>query len=895
MVEALAISTRIHMRRTLVTAIALALAGTGPVLAAQQKTAPVSAPEVKDATTQLPRTVRPTHYDIAVVPDAQALRFDGHVAITLDVLAPTQSITLNAVDMTFTNTSLADAARKPLTPTVSIDSEAQTATFGFDKPLAPGRYTLVTDYTGKIGTQANGLFAIDYDTKAGKKRALYTQFENSDARKFVPSWDEPNYKATFTLTATVPAKQMAVSNMPVTETKDLGNGTRRVTFGQSPKMSTYLLFFSLGDFERATTKLGETEVGVVTQSGLIDQAKFAMESSADVLREYNDYFGVKFPLPKLDNVASPGSSQFFGAMENWGAIYTFEHTLLLDPAFSTQSDKQRVYSVAAHEIAHQWFGDLVTMSWWDDLWLNEGFATWMAGRTTAKLHPEWNTRLNTVEGREGAMSRDAVASTHPVVQHVETVEQASQAFDAITYQKGGAVIRMLEGFVGESAWRQGVRNYMKAHAYGNTESDDLWREVQAAAGKPILDIAHDFTLQPGVPLIRVESASCDGGTTTVKLIQGEFTKDRPDKTPLKWRVPVIAQAGGESVRTVVEGTATLSVPGCGPLVVNAGQSGYYRTLYTQPQFDAIRNGFAKLAPIDQLGLMGDAWALGMAGLRPATDYLELASATPIDADPKIWGGIAAQLASLDDYYRGDEPRQKKFRAFAVSTLSPLFQRVGWEAKPGEADPVTILRTQLIDILSALGDPSVINEARRRYVASATHPAAIPAALRKTILGVVALHADAQTWDRLHASAKAETTPLMKDEYYALLSSVEDRALAQRALDLALTGEPGETNSAHMLSIVAARHPELAFDYAVAHREQVNTKVDTTSLSRYYPRLANNSLDAATVTKLREFADKYIAAGSRRATDTAVANIEYRIKVRNERLPTITAWLEKRGG
>ncbi|GAB3388713.1 M1 family metallopeptidase [Lysobacter fragariae] len=884
------------MRRTLVTAIALALAGTGPVLAKPASgSAPSTAPEMRDATTQLPRTVRPTHYDLTVVPHADSMRFDGHVAITLDVLEPTTAITLNAVDMVFANTTLAGASRSTLTPEVSIDAEAQTATFGFREPLAPGRYTLTTDYTGKIGTQANGLFAIDYDTKAGKKRALYTQFENSDARKFMPSWDEPNYKATFTLTATVPSNQLAVSNMPAVATKDLGNGTRQVKFGQSPRMSTYLLFFSVGDFERAATKLGNTEVGVVTQSGLVDQAKFALESSVDVLREYNDYFGTPYPLPKLDNVASPGSSQFFGAMENWGAIFTFEHTLLLDPTISTQSDKQRVYSVAAHEIAHQWFGDLVTMSWWDDLWLNEGFATWMAGRTTAKLHPEWNTKLGTVNGRESAMSRDAVASTHPVVQHVETVEQASQAFDSITYQKGGAVIRMLEGFVGESAWREGVRNYMKAHAYGNTVSDDLWREVEAAAGKPILDIAHDFTLQPGVPLVRVESVACDGNTTTVKLTQGEFTKDRPDKQPLRWRVPVIAQAGGETVRTVIEGgSATLDLPGCGPVIVNAGQSGYYRTLYSQPQFAAIRNGFAKLDPIDQLGLMGDAWALGMAGLRPATDYLELARATPVDADPKIWGDIADQLSGLDDYYRGDTARQEKFRAFAIRTLSPVFKRVGWEAKAGEADPVAILRTQLIGVLASLGDAPVIEEARRRYAASATDADAMPTALRKTILGVVATHADALMWDKLHAAALAETTPLVKDQFYGLLSSAEDPALATRALELALSPEPGETNSARMISIVASHHPELGFDFAATHRELVDTKIDTTSISRYYPGLASGSLDPATIEKLRDFAGKHIAASSRRATDTAVANIEYRIKVRSERLPAIDAWLDKHG-
>lgn len=887
------------MRRFLVSAIALALAGNCvTAMAAAPASVATASTAVSSTTTQLPRNVRPTHYEIAITPHAQSLTFDGQVTITLDVLEPTATITLQAVDMTFASAKLSPAIGKgkAVAAKVGVDADAQTATFTFDKPLAVGSYRLSMDYTGKIGTQANGLFAIDYDTRAGKKRALFTQFENSDARRMIPSWDEPSHKATFTLEATVPSGQMAVSNMPAAESTDLGNGLTRVRYAQSPKMSTYLLFFSLGDFERATAMHGQTEVGVVTQKGVIDQARFALDSSVDVLREYNDYFGTPYPLPKLDNVASPGGSQFFSAMENWGAIFTFEHTLLLDPSISTQSDKQRVFSVAAHEIAHQWFGDLVTMSWWDDLWLNEGFATWMASRTTQKLHPEWNTRLYAVGGREGAMSRDAVATTHPVVQHVETVEQASQAFDAITYQKGGAVIRMLEGYVGEDAWREGVRNYMKAHAYGNTVSDDLWREVQAAAGKPILDIAHDFTLQPGIPMIRVESATCNAGKTTLTLTQGEFTKDRPDKQPLKWRVPVIAQAvGGEPVRTIVEGgSGTLEVPGCGAVVVNAGQSGYYRTVYAPKQFAAIKGDFARLEPIDQLGLMNDVWALGLAGVQSPTDYLDLVKATPRDADPQIWGDIAGSLHALNDYYRGDEVRQAKFRRFAIAQLAPVFARVGWEEKAGEADPVKILRTELIDTLSALGDTQVIAEAQRRYAAQASDPSAAPAALRKTILAVVARHADAATWDQLHAAAQAEKTPLVKDELYAMLSSSEDKALAQRALELALTDEPGATNSAGMIRTVAGLHPELAFDFAVAHREQVDAKVDSTSRSRYYPGLANGSLDAATVEKINAYAKAYVAAGSRRAADTAVANVIYRLKVRNERLPAVDAWLRKHG-
>ena len=244
-------------------------------------------------------------------------------------------------------------------------------------------------------------------------------------------------------------------------------------------------------------------------------------------------------------------------MENWGAIFSFEYILLVDPSISTQADRQTIFSVAAHEISHKWFGDLVTMAWWDDLWLNEGFASWMAGRTTEKLHPEWNTALGAVENRDEAMARDALATTHPVVQHIETVEQASQAFDAITYQKGEAVIRMLEGYVGATAWRAGVRRYMQRHAYGNTVSDDLWRAMEASAGKPITAIAHDFTLQPGVPLITVGESTCSGGASRVRLTQGEFSKDQPDKKPLAWRVPVILRSvgGGEPVRTLVSGGA----------------------------------------------------------------------------------------------------------------------------------------------------------------------------------------------------------------------------------------------------------------------------------------------------------------------------------------------------
>ena len=884
------------MRKSLVSAIALALAvSAGSTLAMPAQTVqplPLQTP------TQLPRNVRPTHYAVSITPHAAKMDFDGQVTVDVQVFKPSTSITLNAAGMRFSSVTLSPASGKgaAMPARIAVDEKTQTATFSFAKTIAPGSYKLAMDYVGTIDTQANGLFAIDYPTASGQKRALFTQFENSDARRFIPSWDEPSYKATFDLTVTVPADEMAVSNMPVASKIAIGNGLEKVSFETTPKMSTYLLFFGLGDFDRVTTTSDGTQIGVVMQKGKAAQAAFTLESAKTILHDYNQYFGIKYPLPKLDNIAAPGSSQFFSAMENWGAIFTFEYAMLLDPSFSTQGDKIEVFNTVAHEMAHQWFGDLVTMNWWDNLWLNEGFASWMAERETEKVHPEWNTVLDTVGTREAAMSVDAVATTHPIVQKIDTVEQASQAFDTITYSKGEAVIRMLEAYVGPENWRRGVHDYLKAHAYGNTVSDDLWHAMDGVVpGKHLTQVAHDFTLQPGVPLIKVDSALCSDGATTVKLTQGEFTKDRPNKQPLRWHVPVIAEVVGNAPSsTLVDGTATMTLKGCGPVLVNAGQTGYYRTLYAPAQLAALKRDFNRLAPIDQLGLMSDTWAESMAGLEPVSDFLDMAKATPADAAPAIWAEVAGSLTALDDYYRGDKVRQDRFRAYAVAQLKPVFARVGWNAKPDESTSTALLRTQLIGALSQLGDADMLKEVQRRYDAQATDPKAVPPALRKTLMFIVAQHADAATWNKLHAEARAETSPVMKDRMYSMLSVAEDKALAQRALDLALTSEPGATNSAGMIAGVAWQHPEMAYDFAIAHRAQVSKLVDATSSARYFPALGGSSFDPGMIAKIKAY-EATIDPSARRPAKAVIANIEYRMMIRKDRLPAVDAWLAKNGG
>ncbi|HEY1146944.1 MAG TPA: M1 family metallopeptidase [Pseudoduganella sp.] len=854
----------------------------------------LSSAAIAGTTTQLPQHTRPTHYSIALKPDAANAAFSGRVKITMQVAKPTRSLTLNAVDLAITSAEIGAAKGKQAASAIKPDNEHQTVTLEFARPLSAGKHELTIDYSGKINSQASGLFYLDYDSAGDKKRALYTQFEAADARRMFPSWDEPAFRTTFSVEATVPAAQMAVSNMPIADSKDLGDGTKLVRFATTPRMSTYLLFFGMGDFERATRQSGKTELGVVTVRGRLPQAQFVLDSSDAVLREYNDYFGAPYPLPKLDNVAAPGRSNFFGAMENWGAIMSFETFLLLDPAVATQSDRQNAFSIAAHETAHQWFGDLVTMRWWDDLWLNESFASWMAARTTARLHPEWQTSLDKVAARNAAMERDALSTTHPIVQHVATVEEAHSAFDEITYEKGESVIGMLENYVGEDAWRNGVRSYIKANAYGNAESHQLWKHIEKAAHQPVTAIAHDFTLQPGVPLLRVESQACEGGQTRVTLTQSEYSKDKRDKRALTWRVPVLAQTVGSKapVRVLVNnGKASLTLPGCGPVLANAGQAGYYRVLYAPAAYGALASSFATLDPIDQLGFMTDTWALGISGYQPASDFLALVKAAQPDAPSQVWLKAAEVLETLKYYARDDAARSKAVSTFAIARLSPVMQHVGWDAAEGEPAPRAILREQLIRVLGSQGDPAVVAEARRRYQASLAGDAkALPPELRRVVLHVVAQHADAATWDQLHDAARAEQSSIVKNDLYMLLGAAADPMLARRALELALSGEPAATTASGIIGAVAGNHSELAFDFALANMDKVNGLVDVPSRAGYYSRLASGSTRADTIAKLQAFADANLAASARGPVATAVSRIQFRIDAIRDRMPAVESWL-----
>jgi aminopeptidase N len=855
----------------------------------------------------LPTNVVPDRYEITIRPNAEKLTFAGQEKIAVTVRSATDRIVLNAADIAFQHVGLtaqpqtaapgmaASHAIRAWTPTVTLDKAQQTAAFVFDHPLAPGRYTLSLDYTGVIYEQASGFFALDYTGDKGKQRALFTQFENSDARRLIPSWDEPGVKSVFSLTVDGPVDQMAVSNMPVKESVVLsggkaGEGYQRTQFADTPKMSSYLLFLALGDFERIHRMVGKTDVGVVVRRGKTAQAQFALDAATQILPFYNDYFGTPYPLPKLDFIAGPGQSQFFAAMENWGAIYYFDYALLIDPKLSTEADKQNVYVDIAHEMAHQWFGDLVTMAWWDDLWLNEGFASWMENKTTDRFHPEWKIWLQTKAGEQSAMRTDSRNGSHPVITPIHDVFAAANAFDSITYQKGHSVIHMLEGYVGEDVFRQGVRNYIAHHAYGNTVTDDLWTEIDAVSPKKITGIAHDFTLQAGVPLV-----SAAQGKAGVTLIQGRFGADAASKAPRTWRTPVTVGGLGAPWRTLVSAEAPIAkaAPASATPVLNAGQTGYFRSRYS-PELEArIVAVFPSLAAEDQLGLVYDSRALGEAGYAPLSDFMVVARQAQDAQEPVVLRALINQLDATDENYKG-LPTQAAFRVFARARLAPAFVRLGWDARPGEADNAALVRGTLLSTLGKFDDPAVIAEARRRFAVLLANPDSLRGASRLTVLQIVAAHADAATWDQLHALAQTSTESTDRSRLYTYLAISHDPALADKALALALTKEPPPTDAPNLISGVAGVFPEKAYDFAIAHRAEVDALVEPTSRTSFYAGLAAGALSPTIVPKLRAFAGTVPASALPVITRT-IATINYRLEIIAKRLPAVDRWLAAHPG
>ena len=748
----------------------------------------------------LPPNVKPTRYQLTLEPNLGDFTFTGEETVDIEVLEATDEITLNSAEIAIQSCTVSAGGQAPTSPRdIVFDQANETVTLKLDNEVPAGPARLEMRFTGELNDRLRGFYRSHYRDVDGNEQYLATtQFEATDARRAFPCWDEPSLKATFDVTLVISAELVAVSNMPVADQREVRPGVTAFRFEESPVMSTYLLAFVVGDLAKVERKAADgTLIRVWTTRGKEEQGRYALETSVDLLAYFNDYFGIPYPLPKLDHLAIPDFAA--GAMENWGAITYREIALLIDERDSSAGSRQRVASIISHEMAHMWFGDLVTMAWWSDLWLNESFASWMGDKAVDHLFPEWEmwTQFLTADTNR-ALSLDGLKNSHPIEQEVNNPAEIGQLFDAISYSKGASIIRMLEHFMGEDPFRAGLHQYLTAHEHANARTQDLWSALGDASGLPVVEIMDTWVKQTGYPVLEVETAR-HADAIDVSVKQKKFAYEgilgAPDEDTL-WRVPVgVRTASDAEPRSVVmEGRqSTVRVepaPYGSPdewIKVNPLQTGFYRVRYPADELskltEPIRNRV--LPASDRLGLQNDAYALARAGHIPATDFLTIAESYRDETDASVCADLAANLGGVD-VLLWDEPFYDRAQAFGRSIFQPIAERIGWDAKRGEGHLDALLRSTVLSQLGGYGDEATLQEARARFEAYLEDRAKVHPDIRAVVLGLTAQRGDRSTYDAMwqqHGNVPMEEekvrllVALSKFEQPELLAQTLQRSLS----------------------------------------------------------------------------------------------------------------------
>jgi aminopeptidase N len=836
---------------------------------------------------KLPKQVRPTDYAIWIKPDVKKLTFAGHETVRLKVEQATSQLILNAADLTV-NDAQVDGKTIPKRA-IKFDAKNELLTITVPGELTPGEHTLALKFTGTINQFGRGLFYGKYQEQGtgSKKVFLGTQFEATDARRLFPCWDEPVFRARFQLTTVVPQNWMAVSNMLVASEKKVTAG-REVEFQPTPLMSSYLVVFCAGEFDAVESEVDGVKLRITTTKGKAESARYALEVTAQILHYYNEYFGVPYPLPKLDQLAIPGG--FGGAMENWGGITYYETALLFDSANSSAATKQRVYEVIAHEVAHQWFGDLVTMAWWDNLWLNEGFASWMGTKCTARFNPQWEVWLEknlprdparrTGIVKEQAMEGDARATTHPIQQKIETEAEANNAFDDITYKKGQSFLRMLESFLGEEPFRDGIRRYIEAHKYSNSTTADLWNAWSEASGKPVGDIAAGWTEQPGFPVVKVKREA----NNKVALSQERFTINFKDNSNLTWKIPLTYMIDGQSAPATLlmsEKTVTLEdVPADRALKLNVEGAGNYRVAYDEASWKLLLATLPGMNVPDQVNLLSDAWAFVQEGRQPLSFYTDLVDRLSASTALAVRDQISNAFDSIDHLLAGTAG-QETFRRYARGVLRPILDAFGLQPKAGEPVTASLLRASLVQQLGLFGDEDVIKTCRQNFDNYLKNPVNIPPDLRAPTFAIVMRYGDATTWQKLHELGLKTSSTEDKQYYYDALAFATDPKLIQKSLAITLTDELPTSRAIFMVPKVAREsdRPDLAWEFAKKNVKPLVAKVDVLNANSYLPSLFTFFFDPARIEELKTFAKKSLSEASRKPVEIASDEIQFRAEFR----------------
>lgn len=723
--------------------------------------------------------VSPKNYEITLEPNFKNFTFAGKEKILVEISKPTDTIVMNAAELTMRGCQVVRKG-KTLLAKHKLDEKKEELTLKFLEKIS-GKVVLEIDFTGVLNDRLLGFYRSEYEEKGRKRILATTQFEAADARRAFPCWDEPEAKATFDVSLILDKSLMAISNMPVVSKKKVGKKVL-LKFARTPIMSTYLLYLGVGDFEHVEDKLGKVSIRVVTTKGKKEQGRLALEFVKKFLSYYQEYFGIAYPLPKLDLIALPDFAS--GAMENWGAITFRESALLFDPSSSSKATKQHIAEIIAHEIAHQWFGNLVTMKWWNDLWLNESFATFMATKAVDHFYPEWDFWDQfIISSVNEAFSLDALKASHPIDVEIKKPSQIREIFDDISYDKGGSVLRMLEDFIGEENFRAGLKKYLTKHKFGNATTEDLWDSLAEVSKKPVREMMNAWVKQVGYPVI--EAAQND---SRVSLTQKRFLLDEGSAKET-WLIPLSVKMRDRFLSKLMSRKSEdIRLEGSSDwFKINSGQKGFYRVDYNQDALEKLKDLVEerRLDNVDRWGIQNDLFALCVAGKITFRRYLDFIRSYFQEDDYLVSADIAGSLYFAYLVSSGESFWQS-IQEYGKEYFEKIFSRLGWDAKDGEKHTDALLRSFVINALGRFGHEEILAEAKRRFEKFVKEPNSLNPDLRSTVYSLVAWGGDEKTFEMLTNFYRKAQTQEEKVRFLAALGGFQDGNILAKTLDFSLS-------------------------------------------------------------------------------------------------------------
>jgi aminopeptidase N/puromycin-sensitive aminopeptidase len=835
---------------------------------------------------RLPETVRPESYTLTLTPDLKSATFAAVESIDVMIEKPTASITLNAAEISF-QTVTVTAAGKRQTASVLPDSQKQQATFNFPEQVAAGKATLAIAYTGILNSELRGF----YLSKTARRNYAVTQFESTDARRAFPSFDEPALKATFDISLVVDAGDTAISNGPIVgDTPGPAAGKHTLHFAVTPRMSTYLVAFLVGDFQCTAGKQDGVTIRVCSTPDKVALTPYGVDVAKFALHYYNNYFGIPYPLKKLDLIALPDFEA--GAMENFGAITYRETDLLIDPKTASVGAKKEVALVIAHEMAHQWFGDLVTMQWWDNLWLNEGFATWMENKAVAAMHPEWNLDQTVAAGMDNTLNLDAQPTTRPIRSKAETPDEINQMFDGIAYGKASDVLLTVENYLAPEIFRKGVHAYLSAHLYANATAEDFWNAQTATSHKPVDRIMQSLVAQPGEPILNF-GEQVNG---KVSVTQKRFFLSpsiQPDPTQA-WTLPVCFKtaAGTQDCQLLTPTDSVFQIPATGLSFANAGGKGYYRSAYTPRVYAAlVASAETSLTPAERISFIGDEWAQVRANNATVGDYLNLVAAIKSDPSADVVDAGLKGVSSIYERVAANADEKAAISAWIRRNFAPELAKLG---PPSVSDSANAreLRAQLFGTLGYYGkDPAVIAQSRQLAQRYLDDPASIDATLGQTALAIASRNGDAALFDTLQRTFETNSNPEIQVNALRLLAQFQDPVLAQRALNYAVSGKVRNQDAAIQLAIAlqVAETRDLAWKYIQKDWDKVQAQF-TTEMGAMLVSSTGSFCSADARDDVRNFFSAHKVPSSNVALNHAIEHIDGCIELRTLQESKLKQWI-----